>query len=165
MRLRKRSTDWSTARRSCRETWMSNRRPTSSCRASSKLCVVRSGKQQKQKRKGLKIKHRHCQSQSSNILCHPGVRAPLPRCSTLCTTMMTTTMTSALMGRRTSAHHRATSAPQVRTTSCPPSLCKRNLRTRIKLLYSHDCWTKRRGHPCHMLLYRTVDITTKHPFK
>lgn len=61
---------------------------------------------------------------SSNILCRPDVRAPLPRCSTRCTTMTTTTMTSALMGRRTSAHHRATSAPRVRTTSCPPSLCK-----------------------------------------
>lgn len=71
------------------------------------------------------------------------------------------------MGRRTSAHPRGTSARQVRTTCCPPSLCKQALRPRIKLLSMHHCWTKRleiqseinSSVPCAS--GKTVDITLK----
>lgn len=126
MRLRKRLTDWSTARRSCRETWMSNRRPTSSCRVSSKLCETRSGKQPNKNEKSYSEAQTLSRCPGSNIaLRHPGVRAPLHHCSTLCTMMMKMMMmTSALMGKRTSVHRRAISDPQVRRTSCLHSLCK-----------------------------------------
>lgn len=82
--------------------------------------------------------------------------------------MMTTMMTtSAPTGRRTSAHRWGTSAPQVRRTSCPASLCKPT-RWRIKLLYMHHCWTKRpeiHAMCCHIetsvwLILGTVSINS-----
>lgn len=118
---RRRSTDWSTPRRSCRESWMSSRRRTSSCRTSSKVCRRRSGEWPKQERKvGWKTV---CVRALTSSLCGPGVRARLPRCSTPCT-MTKTTTTSAPMGRHISAHRRPISARLVRRTSSPPSLCE-----------------------------------------
>lgn len=72
---------------------------------------------------------------SEPLTCLVGARAAQPRCWTRCTTTtMTTTMTSAPMERRISAQRRATSAPPVRRTSCPPSLCEQE--------QSHSCRTK-----------------------
>lgn len=68
-------------------------------------------------------------------------RTRLLRCSAIW--MTTKTMTSALMGRRTSALPRGTSALRVRTTSYRPFLYKQTLRLEVKLLYVQHCHTKR----------------------
>lgn len=68
-------------------------------------------------------------------------RTHLLRCSAIW--MTTKTMTSALMGRRTSALPRGTSALRVRTTSYRPFLYKQTLRLEVKLLYVQHCHTKR----------------------
>lgn len=132
-------TDWSTARRSCSETWTSSRRPTSSCRTSSKSCGMRSGERPKERR----ATETNQSSGSNDVLCPPGVRTPQPRSSTPCMTTTTTTTTSAPTGRRISARRRGINAPRVRRTSCPPSPC----RVHIDLLHVHQPQTR----VCHVL--------------
>lgn len=92
------------------------------------------------------------------ILSHPGVRAPQHHCSTPWTMTTTTRMTtSAPTGRRTSAHHWGTSAPQVRTTSCPPSLCKQMGReVDDKAALYTSLLDQTAGELCHMLFEKTT---------
>lgn len=70
-----------------------------------------------------------CGRALTSFLCGPGVRAPLPRCSTPWMMTTTTTTTSAPMGRRISAHRQPISARLVRRTSSQPSICEARNKT------------------------------------
>lgn len=118
MRQRRRLTDWSTARKSCSGSLTINKRQTRSFRASWKPWEVRWGKQSWTDA---------CTDVIEELWLMPfvsvsGVRAAPHHFSVLL--MTTTTTTLALTVRHTSAHPQDTSAPRVRRTSYPPSLCK-----------------------------------------